>query len=75
MPIEDGKYIGVESDEGCFFTDTVDENTLKTLIGCHCEYETGGNNYFKEFTVNRKTGEMTMKYFEFDTGGIRRTKI
>ena len=70
MPLEDAKYTDVvtEGGEECFITDTVDEDTLTRLIGCHFEYEKGGNNYIKQFAVNRKTGEMSSQYFETDTG-------
>ena len=70
MPLENAKYTDVVSEGGeeCFITDAVDEDTLKRLIGCHFEYETGGNNYWRQFAVNRKTGEMTSVYFETDTG-------
>ena len=70
MPLEDAKHTDAvaEGGEQCFITDTVDEDTLTRLIGCHFEYETGGNNYMRQYAVKRKTGEMKMKYFETDTG-------
>ena len=76
MPLEDAMYTGVvaEGGEECFITDTVDEDTLTRLIGCHFEYETGGNNYSTQSSVNRKTGEMTSLYFETDTGRYEERK-
>ena len=77
MPLEDAKFAGLIASEdlkSCLVTDTANKDTLKRLISCHFEYEFGGNNYMREFAVNRKTGEMTSKYFETDTGRYEERK-
>ncbi len=66
MPLEDAIHTDVvaEGGEECFINDTADADTLTRSIGCYFEYETGGNNYIRQYAVKRKTGEMTMVYFE-----------